>query len=113
MKTKQYSETSEKALERYLVKRAKESGGIALKYYNPLATGYPDRLLLFPFGTVGWAEVKTSGKHPSPLQSHRMALLREQGFPVWVVDSREKADAVVAEMSRRSEKRRRHGEADV
>lgn len=100
MKKRDYSknsEESEKAIEAYLCRLMREAGGIALKYYNPSAAGYPDRILLYPDGTTAWVEVKSAGRHPTPLQARRMARLREDFRQrVFLCDSREKARAIVA-----------------
>lgn len=95
------TEVSEKAIESYLTKRVKTEGGLALKYYNPNATGYPDRLLLFPGGHAAWCEVKSKGKRLSPLQVVRRGALLDLGFDCFTVDSREKVDAMLSELRRR------------
>lgn len=86
------SETSEKAIERYLVRRTGELGFLCLKYTNPNATGYPDRIVLFPGRQVMWVEVKSKGKRPTAIQMERMKELAKKGHSVWVVDSREEVD---------------------
>lgn len=99
MSIRQYSrnsEESEKQIERYLCQQMKLIGGLALKYFNPHATGYPDRLLLFPDGSVWWAEIKSKGKHPTLLQSTRIARLREDLRQiVYVVDSRQRVNEII------------------
>ena len=92
------AEVSEKAIEKYLAKLVKEAGGLCLKYTNANETGYPDRLLLFPDGNAGWVEVKSAGRKPTALQSARMCKLWGMGFPVWVCDSRQKAEEIVEYM---------------
>lgn len=94
------SEVSEKAIERYLCRLVKETGGLCLKYSSGNTAGYPDRVLLYPGGRTGWVEVKSSGRNPTPLQSIRIVQLRGFGFRVWVCDSREKAESIVREMQR-------------
>lgn len=89
------AEESEKALESYLCRLVREAGGLALKYASGTATGFPDRLLLFPRGRVIWVEVKSKGCSPTALQSHRMAQLRELGLVVRLCDSRAKAEEIV------------------
>ena len=91
-----HAETSEKAIERHLCLCVKTAGGLALKYSNAQQTGYPDRLLLFPGGLTAWVEIKSAGKQPTRLQSLKIAELRDLGFPVWVCDSRQKAEDIVS-----------------
>ena len=95
------SEESEKAIEKYLCELTKAQGGLALKYFNSSSTGFPDRLLLFPDCAPIWVEVKSKGKNPTTLQSHRIRQLREQYRQrVYVCDSRAKATAIVMERNR-------------
>lgn len=89
---------SEKSLERKLVAEAKRLGARALKYFNPVATGYPDRLVCLPGGRVFWVELKSSGELPTSLQCVRITDLRDMGFKVFVVDSEEKLAEVVGYM---------------
>lgn len=95
------SEVSEKAIEAYLGQLTREAGGLSLKYSNGNTTGYPDRLLLFPGGVAAWVEVKSRGKHPTRLQAVRIDQLRRLGFRAWVCDSREKAEAIITEMTKK------------
>lgn len=98
---RQNAEVSEKAIECYLSRRVRETGGVSLKYSSATTTGYPDRLLLYPGGVAVWVEVKSHGARPTPLQSHRIATLRGLGFAAYVCDSREKADEIVAAAMRK------------
>lgn len=87
---------SEKSLERYLCELTKAAGGLPLKYYNPNAAGYPDRILLFPDGAVIWVEMKTAGQLPTSLQAERIRRLREDmGQTVYICDSRRKAEQII------------------
>lgn len=100
-------ETSEKWLERYLTMRVRLTGGRALKYQNPIETGFPDRLLLYPGGVALWVELKSKGKKPTEMQQHRMGQLRKLGFRVWVADSKEKIEEIVDTARQMSEAARR------
>ena len=88
----------EKDIERILVKGMRDIGGIALKLSGGLA-GMPDRLLLYPKGPTGgriiFVETKAPGKKPRLIQKIRHDELRSMGFPVYVVDSKEGAKAIV------------------
>lgn len=90
-----HAQYSEKAIEAYLVKRAKEEGGKALKYFNPSETGYPDRLLILPGCLPIWIEVKSHGKKPRPIQMARIKELLALGQPVMVADSKEIIDNII------------------
>ncbi len=99
-------ETSEKWLERRLVTRVRLTGGRALKYQNPIETGFPDRLLLYPGGVALWVELKSRGKKPTEMQQHRMQQLRNLGFCVWVADCKETIEQIVQTAQELSEKAR-------
>lgn len=78
---------SEKYLERELIKAVQARAGKALKYNNPLAIGYPDRLVVLPGAKVAWVEMKSTGKKPDKIQLIRHQELRALGFKVYVIDS--------------------------
>lgn len=86
---------SEKYIERYLNRKVAERGGISLKYSNPGATGYPDRVVLLPGGKTVWAELKSKGRKPSLIQSLRFEQMEAIGHHVFVCDSIEKVDKML------------------
>jgi len=88
----------EKEVERKLVKKVKDMGGIAPKFVSPGFDGMPDRIVLLPKGRTAFVEVKAPGKKPRPLQISRHGMLRRLGFPVFVVDGEDGVDAVLREM---------------
>ena len=88
----------ERIVERKLTEMVRRSGGLAMKFVSPNLNGVPDRLLLFPGGRMGFAEVKAPGEKPRPLQVHRIARLRELGFRVYVIDSVEQIGGVIREI---------------
>lgn len=91
----QHSEVSEKVIEKYLMMKVREIGGVCLKYSNSNMTGYPDRLVCFPDGKTAWVEIKSKGKKPTRLQELRHEELRAVGQNVFVVDSRVLVDCVI------------------
>ncbi|GEM_PF-1518408 len=90
-----HAEVSEKAIEKYLVKRAAEHGVPCLKYSNPNVVGYPDRLLVIPGGGVVWVELKSKGGKPTKIQQLRMAELSEMGHAVYVIDNKADVDELI------------------
>lgn len=88
----------EKDIEKKLVKAVKSMGGIAPKLVSPGFDGMPDRLVLLPGGIVAFAELKAPGKKPRPLQLSRHRLLRELGFPVYVIDDPEQIGGMIDEL---------------
>lgn len=86
----------EKTVEQYLRKQVKKAGGLALKLVCPGFTGVPDRLILLPGGQMCFAETKDAGKTPRPRQRRVHGMLRELGFWVFVPDSKEAVDRMMA-----------------
>lgn len=90
-----HAEVSEKAIERYLVDRVKELGGVCLKYSNPNMVGYPDRVVLLPGGVTYWVELKSKGRKPSAVQLIRFASMEKIGHRVYVCDSKTSIDEML------------------
>lgn len=82
----------EKDIEQYLVKKAKEYGGFALKWVCPTWTGVPDRIVLLPKGKIGFIETKAKGKTLRPQQSRWIERLRSLGFEAYMADSKAAID---------------------
>ena len=76
----------------------KKRHGLALKLYSPSYIGVPDRLVLIAFGHIGFVEVKAPNKAPRPIQLKRHEELRELGFKVYVLDSKEKIEEILNEI---------------
>ena len=85
----------EKTVERELVKRVKEEGGIAYKFTSPNRRSVPDRLCLLPGGKILFVECKAPGKKPTKLQAREHERLRAMGFEVVVVDDKKDANALI------------------
>ena len=92
-----FSNTSEKAIEGYLVKRIAAAGGLCLKLNTTTATGYPDRICLLRGGRMFFVELKSKGEKPREIQTVRIGALRRMGYKVFVCDSKEKIDEVLSE----------------
>lgn len=90
---------SEKLLEKTLRERIKNLGGIALKFHCLSFTGFPDRVVLMPFGRIYFVELKSEGKKPTKIQLAVHKILRDLGFSVWVVDTQEKLIQVMNVMA--------------
>lgn len=54
----------EKSIEEKLVAAVKVQGGVCWKFTSPGTAGVPDRIVLMPFGRIGFVEVKTPGESP-------------------------------------------------
>lgn len=88
----------EKLIERKLTKMVRQCGGLALKFTSPGFDGVPDRLMLFPGGKAAFAEIKTTGKTPRPLQMSRKRQLESLGFKVFVIDHSEQIGGAIDEI---------------
>ena len=82
----------ERDVEQALVRHMRICGGLALKFVSPGWSGAPDRLCLWPGGSIAFAEVKRPGENPRPLQERRAEQLRGLGFTVVVIDNPEAAE---------------------
>lgn len=91
METK-HSVESEKAIEKYLVEECRKRDWICLKFDPPGSKGWPDRIVLPGYGYAFFIELKSKGEKPRPMQSVRLARLREGKANVYVCDSKAKVD---------------------
>lgn len=85
----------EREIERFFTAECKRKNGLAVKLVSPSMAGLPDRIVLLPGGRVFFAELKAPGKRPRPLQAAVHNILRQMGFRVYVIDSRDTAREVV------------------
>ncbi len=94
-------EESEKALEARLVSEVKKRNGICLKLTSQFHRGMPDRLILLPYHTITFVELKSSGKKPTALQVLAQELLRRMKFSAQVIDSTESLNTLLANLDTR------------
>jgi len=84
----------ENQIERYLVKRARELGGIAVKQIWQGRRGAPDRLVILPGGKMVFVECKAPGRVCRPHQLREHERLRRLGVMVVVIDCKDQVDEV-------------------
>ena len=89
---------SEHEIEKKLVKRVNEVGGMALKFVSPGTSGGPDRLVLIAIGKIAFVEVKAPGEKPRPLQIRMINKIRKLGFKVYVLDDVMKIGVIINEI---------------
>lgn len=92
----------EKIIENCLIKACKNRGGKAVKLIPQNMAGIPDRMLLLPGGYLVFAELKREGEKPRALQEYQHRKLRELGFKVEVVDTKEKLEEVMRDYDLRA-----------
>ena len=95
---------SEKRLEEDLVSGVKKRGGMAIKLTSQFHRGLPDRLVLLPYHTACFVELKSTGKRREPLQVVAGEQLETLGFRVFVIDSGEALYDFFRRMDRRRAK---------
>ena len=88
--------TSEREIEKYLVREVERIHGLALKWLSPGWSGAPDRIVLLPGGRIFFVELKAPKKVPRKLQLFRIGHLRSLGFTVAVIDSKISVDEFVS-----------------
>ena len=89
---------NEKTLEQKLVSTVKKMGGLCVKFVSPGLDGVPDRIILLPEGHIGFAEIKTTGLKPRPLQIRRKEQLERLGFSVFILDGPEQIGGIISEI---------------
>ena len=89
----------EKQIEQKLVRAVRAVGGLAPKFVSPGLDGVPDRLILLPGGHLAFAELKSPGQRPRPLQQRRIGQLRQLGFRVYIIDNTNQIGGVLDEVS--------------
>jgi len=57
-----------------------ELGCIVRKFVSPGNRGVPDRMFIFPRGTIAFIEFKASGEKPTALQMRELKMYRERGI---------------------------------
>ncbi len=85
--------TTERDIERRFTNLGKRRGIPTPKFSSPGNSGVPDRIVLFPDGTVEFVELKAPGKKPRPLQEIVFRQFAAHGHEVKIIDSLEKAEA--------------------
>lgn len=88
---------TEKNIETYLVRKVRESGGLAWKFVSPGTRGVPDRWCVLN-NLQFFVEMKrpdAKKRKDEKLQEHRARQLMEQGCKVYKVSSKQGVDLLV------------------
>lgn len=86
----------EKALEKTFSAYLNRTKSVwVIKLLSTFVKGLPDRLILCRGGYVGFAEIKTTGKKPTKIQTFIHDKLRQLGFVVVVIDDIESRDRAI------------------
>lgn len=82
----------EREIEKYLVKRVADAGGIAYKFTSPSNRGVYDRIVLMPDGVTWFVELKSAKGKLSPLQERFRDRLNLLGHRNIVLHSKDAVD---------------------
>ena len=88
----------ESTIEKYLVAQVKKHGGKAYKFVSPGNRGVPDRIVIFPGGSVTFVELKAPGKKLRPEQRVQRQLITQMGCLFATIDSKDHVDIVITEL---------------
>jgi len=86
----------ERELEGYFARQCKKKGLMTLKLNVRFSRGWPDRIVVLKDGKVMWVELKRPGAKLSPLQVKVHFELNKWNQEVYVIDSKEGIDNVLA-----------------
>lgn len=91
---------AEAKIENYLRRRVREMGGTIRKLRWLGRRGAADNLVSFGFPRVALAECKREGEDidPRSQQARDLRRMREDGWPVYVVSSKEQVEDMIAEV---------------
>ena len=90
---------AEAKIETYLAEQVAKHGGKQRKVQYIGRNGCPDRLIWFRFPRVAWVECKSETGDLEASQAREIPRLLADGWPVYVVSSREEVDAVIREVN--------------
>lgn len=91
---KKMEKIRESEIERYLVDKVKDIGGLCMKWVSPGNSGVPDRIVIFDKG-VYFIELKRPGESPRALQVETIRRLQRQGMIAFVIDNKLKIDKFI------------------
>lgn len=89
----------EYAVEKHLVQKTQECGGICLKFISPGIAGVPDRIIILPGGKIGFAEMKAPGRRPRRLQRNVLRKMHQLGCRVCVIDNPKSAENFIRRLA--------------
>jgi len=90
----------ESKVEKHLVGKIEELGGICYKFTSPGRNGVPDRVCVMPKGLVVFVETKAPNGRLSPRQRDELSLLNSLDQIAHVANTFKKVNALVEEMRR-------------
>ena len=90
----------ESTIEKRLKRGVEALGGLCEKFTSPGRRSVPDRLVSLPGGRIVFVELKAPKKEPTALQAKDHARRRALGLDVIVINTVEKVDEFLQEISK-------------
>jgi len=88
----------ESAIEKYLVTKVKEHGGLCYKFVSPGNPGVPDRLVIVPDGRVIFVELKTDIGRLAKIQKWQRGEMQKRRVDVRVLYGRDAVEEFLREV---------------
>ncbi|MEG1426181.1 MAG: VRR-NUC domain-containing protein [Oscillospiraceae bacterium] len=88
----------ESQIEKSLVKRVKDAGGLCYKFVSPSNPGVPDRIIITPTGRTVFVELKTEIGHLARIQEWQISEMIKRGADVRVAKGIEQVKELVKEL---------------
>lgn len=88
----------ESQIEKSLVKRVKDCGGLCYKFVSPMNPGVPDRIIITPEGRTVFVELKTEVGRLANIQRYQIEEMRKRGADVRVAKGIEAVKDLVKEI---------------
>ena len=83
----------ESHIERALVRRVEAAGGLAYKFTSPNRRSVPDRIVVLPFWSPQFVELKAPGRGLTQAQQREHQRIHKAGGITWVIDDLAGVDA--------------------
>ncbi|MDG4968266.1 VRR-NUC domain-containing protein [Lactococcus lactis] len=87
----------ENDIEKRLIKKVKELGGLSFKFTSPSTKGVPDRIVIFN-GRTHFIELKRPTGTPRALQLYWISEIKNQGVDALTLSTFEEVDEFVEEL---------------
>ena len=88
----------ESEIEKRLVRKVRECGGLCYKFISPANPGVPDRIVVTPDGRTIYIELKTEIGRLANIQRWQIKQLRERGADVRVLKGLPEVEAFIGEV---------------
>lgn len=90
----------ESEVEKHLVKKVKELGGLCWKFTSPGTAGVPDRIVILPWGKVVFVELKAPYGKLRPIQVVAKRVLEERNANYECLCSKDEIDLFILKEKR-------------